>query len=80
MPTQYCNYFQAGRNEFEFVVDFGEYRQEELEPQWHWRMVTSPTFAKELEEILAMTIEGYEQEHGPIKRLVEPDSGEENHD
>ena len=60
---QYTNYFKVGFNAFEFVIDFGQYYEDQEKPQFGTRMVTSPQYAKELVKILIDSIESFERTH-----------------
>jgi hypothetical protein len=63
---KYANYFEIGHNPFEFYVDFGQYDPQSEKVQMHTRIVTSPAYAKMMEETLSSSVANYEREHGPI--------------
>ncbi len=73
-PTQgdiegkYANYFQVGHNAFEFLLDFGQMYSDGIQEHFHTRIVTSPSYAKELLKVLGESIEQYEAAFGPTKR------------
>lgn len=62
---QYANYFQIGHNAFEFVIDFGQFYQENHEPRFHTRIITTPDYAKALLEALRDSITRHEQTFMP---------------
>jgi hypothetical protein len=62
---EYANYFQVGFNTAEFVLDFGQYYPESLEPRIHTRIVTGPAYAQELLRILQKSIDEFRQAFGP---------------
>lgn len=63
---KYANYFQVGHNELEFVVDFGQSFSDGREENFHTRIVTSPSYAKELLRVLEDSISQYESMFGLI--------------
>lgn len=65
--ARYANYFQIGHRLFEFYLEFGQVRDEEVEPHIHTRIVTSPARAKALLEVLQQNTERYEKEFGFIE-------------
>jgi hypothetical protein len=66
-PTgQYANYFQAGYNEAEFVIDCGQLFEGDSGILMHTRLVIGPLYAKAFAEILLKSIAGYEQRYGRI--------------
>jgi len=73
-PTQgaiegkYANYFQIGHNAFEFLLDFGQLYSDGTQEHFHTRIVTSPSYAKELLKVLGESIGQYEATFGPAKR------------
>ncbi len=66
LEGRYANWFQIGHNAFEFLLDFGQHFPETSEMHLHTRIITSPTYAKALFELLQTSIEQYEESHGPI--------------
>ena len=64
---RYANYFKIGYNAFEFVIDFGQFYDEDEEAQLQIRIVTSPFYAKRLLTTLQGGIEQYEQTFGLIQ-------------
>src|SRR4051812_10272673 len=67
--SRYANYFRVGFNEFEFVLDLGEHRSEELLAVWHSRIVTAPSYTKEFARVLCESLEQYEARFGTIKSI-----------
>jgi len=65
---KYANYFQIGHNAFEFLLDFGQMYSDGTQEHFHTRIVTSPSYAKELLKVLGESIEQYEATFGPTKR------------
>ena len=64
---KYANYFQVGHNAFEFLLDFGQMYADGAEEYFHTRIVTGPSYAKELLKVLSESIEQYEATFGPHK-------------
>lgn len=71
MSARYTNCFRVGYNAVEFVVDFGESYDERGETM-HTRIVTSPTYAADLLEVLRKSLREYERTFGRI-------TGDESH-
>jgi hypothetical protein len=69
---QYANYFKVGHNAAEFVIDLGQFYSGNGAARLHTRIVTGPTYAKALLELLRESIGEYESSHGEI--------GEARHD
>jgi hypothetical protein len=66
LTGQYANYFQAGYNEAEFVIDCGQLFEEDSGILMHTRLIVGPLYAKGLAEILLKSIAGYERRYGTI--------------
>ncbi|MBI2203116.1 MAG: DUF3467 domain-containing protein [Candidatus Rokubacteria bacterium] len=64
---RYANYFEIGHNAFEFLLDFGQFYDEDGPPRRHTRIVTGPTYAKRLFETLGEAISRYEADFGAIR-------------
>jgi hypothetical protein len=64
---RYANYFAVGYNAHEFILDFGQNYSETDPAELHTRIVTSPTYAKALSELLHQSICEYEKVHGSIE-------------
>jgi hypothetical protein len=65
--VRYVNYFNVGYNAFEVVVEFGQSYEDQVEPLWLTRMVTTPAYAKRLLLLLDDSLHGYEQRFGTIQ-------------
>lgn len=64
--ARYANWFNIGHNNFEFVLDFGQFHAEEPNPLVHTRIVSGPAYAKVLAILLNESLDQYEAEFGPI--------------
>jgi hypothetical protein len=64
---KYANYFKVGHNAFEFIVDFGQLFAEASQEKVHTRIITSPTYARELLEVLRDSVQKYERTFGEIR-------------
>jgi len=65
---KYANYFQIGHNAFEFLLDFGQMYSDGTGERFHTRIVTGPSYAKELLKVLSESIQQYEAAFGPVKQ------------
>jgi hypothetical protein len=74
LEGRYANYFKAGYNAFEFLLDFGQCYAEDEEAQLHTRIITSPIYAKTLLEFLRECIDQYEHDFG----VIACNSGDDN--
>ena len=63
----YANYFRVGHNAFEFILDFGQLYSDAAQETVHTRIVTSPSYAKELLDVLRDAVAKYEGTFGPIR-------------
>lgn len=61
---KYANYFQVGHNAFEFLLDFGQMYSDGTQEHFHTRIVTGPSYARELLKVLKESIEQYEATFG----------------
>jgi hypothetical protein len=68
---KYANYFQIGHNAFEVVIDFGQAYSEGEQEEFHTRIITSPSYAKELLTVLSKALKEYEQTYGSIDSRAE---------
>jgi len=66
LEGKYANHYRVGQNAFEFVIDFGQFYEENEQARFHTRIITSPAYAKELLVTLREAIETYEQNFGII--------------
>lgn len=64
--ARYFNFIQIGHNAFEFIFEFGHIHQNEGEPTIQTRLVTAPTYARELLDLIRESIEQYERAFGLI--------------
>lgn len=68
---RYANYFELSYNKSEFVIDFGQYYSKGEEGSQVStriiRIITNPSNAKALMELLLRSIEDYEKTFGLIK-------------
>jgi hypothetical protein len=64
---RYANTFKVGHNAFEFLLDFGQFFPESQQEWFYVRIITSPTYAKALLEILQQSVTEYEATYGPIR-------------
>ncbi len=66
LEGRYANYFKVGYNEFEFVIDFGQFYHDDEDTRMHTRIITSPAYMKALLETLRKSIEECERAYGNI--------------
>jgi Protein of unknown function (DUF3467) len=62
---KYANYFQIGHNAIEFIVEFGQLYSDENFPLLHTRIITSPSYAKNLLKLLTEALAEHELHYGP---------------
>jgi len=63
---RYSNFFKVGCNAFEFLLDFGQAYADSDEDNVHTRIVTTPTYARALSELLIASLRHYERHFGQI--------------
>jgi len=63
---RFANYFKAGYNAFEVILEFAQFYEDSPDPRMQARIVTSPAYAKIFLEVLRDSIEQYERAYGPI--------------
>lgn len=68
LEGRYANYFKIGHNAFEFLIDFGQLYNGELETPPPTRIITSPFYARELLEMLREAVEQHEQKFGALQK------------
>lgn len=68
----YVNNFKVGHNVGEFVIDFSQAYSGEGEALCLQRVVLSPQRAKELMELLRISLADFERAFGVIADIVEP--------
>jgi hypothetical protein len=61
LEGRYANHFAVGYNQCEFIFDFGQSYSENGHAELFTRIITSPTYAKELLEILRDSVAQYEK-------------------
>ena len=69
---EYANYFRVGFNACEFVCEFGQFYPEEEASRFHTRIITTPTYMKNLIELLQESYHAYEKEYEQSSTLVTP--------
>jgi hypothetical protein len=62
----YANYFKAGHNAFEVILEFGQYYEGDAQPRMHTQIITTPAYAKTFLEVLRDLVERYERAFGPV--------------
>jgi hypothetical protein len=67
LEGKYANYFAVGYNAHEFIFDFGQNYSENDQAELHTRIITSPTYAQALFELLHQSIAEFEKAHGSIE-------------
>lgn len=67
IEARYANYFQAGQNAMEFIIEFGQLYSDETIPFLHTRIITSPTYAKKLVKLLEESLAHHEAQFGTIR-------------
>ena len=68
----YANYFRVGFNACEFVCDFGQFYPEKEALQFYTRITTSPTYMKNLIELLHASFQAYQAQYGIPASLAAP--------
>ena len=63
---RYANYFNAGHNAFEVILEFAQFYEGDAQPRVHTRIVTSPAYARTFLDVLKDSLERYESVYGPI--------------
>jgi hypothetical protein len=70
----YVNYFEVAHNQYEFLIELGQYRPGRDEKSGslslHTRLALSPPYAKMLSELLARAVSEHERSHGPIATIA----------
>jgi hypothetical protein len=67
IEAKYANYFQIGQNAVEFVLEFGQLYGDETAPLLHTRIITSPSYAKNLLTLLQHALAEHEGQFGPVR-------------
>lgn len=63
---RYANYFKAGHNAFEVILEFAQFYEGDAQPRVHTRIITSPAYARTFLEVLKDSLDRYESVYGPI--------------
>jgi hypothetical protein len=63
---RYANYFKAGHNAFEVILEFAQFYEGDAQLRVHTRIITSPAYAMTFLEVLKQSLEEYESVYGPI--------------
>ena len=63
---RYANYFKAGHNAFEVILEFAQFYEGDSQPRVHTRIITSPAYARTFMEVLKDSLDRYEKVYGPI--------------
>jgi hypothetical protein len=64
---RYANYFQIGQNAIELIIEFGQLYADETAPLLHTRVITSPSYAKDLLRLLSEALAAHETQYGPAR-------------
>jgi len=75
IASLYVNYFEVAHNQYEFLVELGQYRPGRNEAagtlSLHTRLALSPPYAKMLSDLLSRAVSEHEKGHGPIVTIAE---------
>jgi len=66
IKADYANYFEIGSNQYEIVIEFGQYYSVDNRPILHTRIITNPSDAKRFLRQLAEIVGAHEAEHGEL--------------
>jgi hypothetical protein len=69
LASNYSNHLQVGFNAFEFLLEFGQFREKDSDVVNVVAIVSSPAFAKAFARTLNDSIANYEQRFGQIPDL-----------
>ena len=64
LEGRYANAFRVGFNAYEFILDFGQCYVEE-EEHMHTRIVTSPSSARDLSDLLKDSLGDHKEKYKP---------------
>ena len=71
----YVNYFEVAHNQYEFLVELGQYRPGRDDAVGtvgiHTRLALSPPYARMLCDLLARAVSEHERAHGPIPMIAD---------
>ena len=65
LEARYANHFKVGYNATEFLFEFGQFHTGS-DLKWISRIVIHPSFAKDLQRMVAEVVQSYEIEYGEI--------------
>jgi len=63
---RYSNYFKAGHNAFEVILEFAQFYEGDEQPRVHTRIITTPAYARKFLEVLKDSLDRYESAYGSI--------------
>ena len=63
---RYANYFEIGYSAFEVLLTFGQRYSETGAHTCHTMIVTTPSYAKTLLEMLHRSMREFEDQYGPV--------------
>jgi Protein of unknown function (DUF3467) len=67
VEIRYANYFSVGYGRCEVIFEFGQF-YEGSDPQVHTRVVTTPSSASDLFNLLRDSLDQYRTSFGPIQQ------------
>lgn len=65
---RYANYFEIGHNAFEFLLDLGQLGLETEPARIYLRVITSPSGARQLHQLLNEALAEYRRSFGAIRQ------------
>ncbi len=63
LEGRYANHFRVGHNALEFIIEFGQFYEDENVAKFHTRIITSPTYARELLDLIGDSVTAFEREY-----------------
>ncbi len=73
--AKYANWFNVGHNNYEFVLDFGQFHVGEADPQIHTRIIAGPAYLKAFATLLNESVGKYEAAFGAISSAGDEEPG-----
>ncbi len=70
LQARFANSFRTGYNSEEIVIDFGQGYEGGGAVTFHTRIVTSPMYAKQMVELLMLTLEDFEAVYGTSRTTI----------
>lgn len=71
----YVNYFEMAHNQYEFLIELGQYRPGRDDGAGtvgiHTRLALSPPYARMLCDLLSRAVSEHERAHGPIPTIAD---------